>query len=102
MVIKTSLVASIRDKKAGLKGILQKARADCLQIVKEHFDELEKTWESSISCEEKKHSLHSAYRLDTISSLISKELNELIDESRRMNSIAFVEEVPRITNESLV
>lgn len=77
--MKASLVGSIRDKKAGLKGILQKARADCLQLVKEHFDELEKSWESSVSCEEKKHSLHSSYRLDTLSSLISKELSELID-----------------------
>jgi hypothetical protein len=100
--IQASLLGSIRDKKENFRTVLQKSRNDCLQLVRDHFDELEKTWEGEIANEEKRHTLHNNYRLDTLSALISKEISELIDESRRMNSVAFVEEIPRIVKETLV
>jgi hypothetical protein len=40
---------------------------------------LEKVWEADIANEEKRHTLHNSYRLDTLSALISKEITGLID-----------------------
>lgn len=55
------------------------SRNDCLHLVNDHFDALEKQWEEEIANQEKRHTLHSSYRLETLSALLSKEISELID-----------------------
>lgn len=59
-------------------------------MVGRHFDELEGRIDSQINNESKKNSLHSNYRLETLNSLILKEVSSLLMYSKDLNSSKFL------------
>lgn len=81
---------TIADKKREVRATLRRAREDCLALVGRHFDELEGRIDSQINNESKKNSLHSNYRLETLNSLILKEVSSLLMYSKDLNSSKFL------------
>jgi hypothetical protein len=82
-----------------VKVTISKARDECVALVHKHFDELEFNVDSEISNESKKNSLHSSYRLETLNTLLSKEINTLLLYSKDLNSNKFLETIPQVEHE---
>lgn len=82
---------NIEEKRQTVKNTLAKAREDCLNLVNKHFDDLEHRINSEIVNETKKNSLHSAYRLETLNTLMLKEMSNLLMYSKDLSSNKFLE-----------
>lgn len=76
-----------------MKDTIRKARKDCIDLVNNHFDDLEAKITAEIVAEGKKNSLHSKYRLDTINTLLTKELSTLLHFSQNLTSSRFLESI---------
>ena len=90
---------SIEDKKISVKKTLREAREDCLEAVNRHFDDLESRIESEIANEGKKNSLHSYYRLETLNTLMTKEIGNLLIYANDLSSPKFLDTVNKVEQE---
>lgn len=97
--IKTSVCHQIEEKKKKVQQTLIKAREECIAAVNRHFDELEQNIESEVSSEGKKNSLHSSYRLETLNTLLMKEVNNLLMYSKDLSSPKFLETIQQVEQE---
>ena len=86
---------AIEQKKDKMKEVLSKAKEDCLQVIEDYFGELEKNWTMEMEREEKKHLVHDSYKLEGLSSLISREMSNLVDMKYRLNPSNLLDEAPR-------
>ena len=89
--IQNNICHNIEEKRQTVKNTLAKAREDCLNLVNKHFDDLEHRINSEIVNETKKNSLHSAYRLETLNTLMLKEMSNLLMYSKDLSSNKFLE-----------
>ena len=89
--IQSNICTDIDGKRQNVKETVAKAREDCLSLVNRHFDDLESKISSEIVNETKKNSLHSAYRLETLNTLMLKELSNLLLYSKDLSSSKFLE-----------
>jgi hypothetical protein len=94
-----SVCQQIEDKRGNVQKALREAREDCLRTVNRHFDELEGRIESEIANEGKKNSLHSYYRLETLNTLLSKEVGNLLVYANDLTSPKFLETIPKVEKE---
>lgn len=76
--------------------IIAQAKRDCLAMVDKHFAELESKIENEINNEGKRHSLHGAYRLDTLSALLHKERSSLLEHAQDLASQHFLTTARRL------
>lgn len=81
----------IEDKRLNVTDTIRKARNDCLDLVNRHFDDLEAKITAEIAAEGKKNSLHSNYRLETLNTLMLKEISNLLLFSKDLSSTKFLE-----------
>lgn len=70
--IQSNICNDIEGKRQNVRDTVAKAREDSLALVNKHFDDLENKISSEIVNETKKNSLHSAYRLETLNTLMLK------------------------------
>ena len=82
-----------------VQGTLSKARQDCLALVNKHFDDLEAKVGTEIANEGKKNSLHSSYRLDSLNTLLNREISTLILYSKDLNSNKFLDTARQLETE---
>ena len=54
-----------------------------------------------MASEERRNSLHCAYRLEVLRGMIGKESERLVEQARKMNGSGFVEEAERMEREVL-
>lgn len=90
-ITQSDIVEKIDEKRNKVRDTLRKARNDCIEVVNKHFDDLEAKITSEIVSEGKKNSLHSTYRLETLNTLMTKELSTLLHFSQDLTSSKFVE-----------
>ena len=81
----------IDQKRRNVKSTLIKARADCIDLVNKHFDDLEANISSQILNESKKNSLHTSYRLENLNTMIIKEISNLLLYSKDLSSPKFLD-----------
>ena len=70
-----------------------------MALVNKHFDDLETRIGSEIINETKKNSLHSAYRLETLNTLMLKEMSNLLLYSKDLSSSKFLETAKIVEDE---
>lgn len=92
----------MQGKTQRVKDTLEKARKDCLEIINKHFDDLETKITTEIGNEAKKHSFHSQYRLDSLNTLILKEISTLLFYAKDLSSTKFLDTAKRVETEVLV
>jgi hypothetical protein len=96
-----AVCGKMEERRQAVRSVLGKAREDCLALVGRHFDELEMKIESEIASEAKKNSLHCQYRLETLASLLVKEVGSLLLYAKDLGSSKFLEHVQRVEQEVL-
>jgi hypothetical protein len=94
-----TVCGKIEERRQEVRMVLGRAREDCLALVGRHFDDLEQKIESEIASEAKKNSLHCQYRLETLASLLVKEVSNLLLYAKDLSSPKFLETVQRVEQE---
>ena len=85
----------MEEKKSRMRDVIRTAKEESLRVVEEYFCELEKSWDNEMRLEEKKHCLHDEYKLQSLASLLNREINHLVEQRFRLNPNTVVEEVPK-------
>ena len=76
--------------------MLVQAREQTVAAVHGYFDQLEGSIENEIAADAKKNGLHAGYRLETLNTLLSKEISNLLLYSKDLASQKFLDTVRQV------
>lgn len=99
--IQNAVSKSIDEKRQNLREVLIQAREQTVAAVHGYFDQLEGSIQNQIASDAKKNGLHATYRLQTLNTLLSKQISNLLLYSKDLSSQKFLDTVRQVDRQVL-
>lgn len=91
----------MNDRKKELKELVENTKASVIEMVDSVFQEVLTKIEGAISDEEKLTGYHTPYRIEMISNQISRQITEITQYARDLNSTHFLSSVKNLKKEEV-